>query len=125
MLFFIRPGWEELRKMLISNFWVGLATHANLDYAIEAARILARARTTLSTLTCGRSDHAQDAFARTRKERPCKQEEMQGRMGHTLGNNKQNHFTMNTRFPINDFLQRPPSLSATHSQQHNYKGSSL
>lgn len=42
MIFFVRPGWEDLRAMLMEKYWVGLATHANLDYAIEAARILAR-----------------------------------------------------------------------------------
>lgn len=42
MVFFIRPGWEDLRAMLVEKYWVGLATHADLDYAIEAARILAR-----------------------------------------------------------------------------------
>lgn len=43
MIFFIRPGWTDLRDMLREKFWVGLATHADLEYAIEAARILARA----------------------------------------------------------------------------------
>ena len=40
MLFFIRQGWPELRAVLQRRFWVGLATHANLEYAVEAARML-------------------------------------------------------------------------------------